>query len=240
MLGFSHATSGALGWFVAAPVVSNAIGMPLTPQELGIGAVVCAGAALIPDLDHPQATIAWTFGPISRAAAKLTALLAGGHRQGTHSLLFALGFGAFCYLVGTSSIWWHTTTPAMVLLFMLAAFAFRGLNIVPPRVSGTFKGLVVLLEALALTLAINFFMPQNGINSWWWMGLAGAMGAVIHLIGDTLTPEGVPWFYPARWRASIPIISHTGNVMERAIIAPLMMIGVVYELWIHYGPSTWH
>lgn len=240
MLGFSHATSGALGWFVTAPLISNAIGMPLTPQELGIGAVACAGAALIPDLDHPQATIAWTFGPISKAAARLTALLAGGHRQGTHSLLFSLGFGAFCYLVGTSSLWWHTTTPAMILLFMLAAFAFRGLNIVPPRVSGTFKGLVVLAEALVLTLAINYFMPQETITSWWWLGLAGAMGAIIHLIGDTLTPEGVPWFYPARWRASIPIISHTGNVMERAIIAPLMMIGVVWELWLHYGPSTWH
>ena len=114
MLGFSHATSGALGWFLAAPAVANLIGQPLTAPELAVGAVACAGAALIPDLDHPQATIAWTFGPISKAAARLTALLAGGHRQGTHSLLFSIGFGAFCYLVGTSTKWLDSNTPAMI------------------------------------------------------------------------------------------------------------------------------
>lgn len=232
MLGFSHATSGALGWFLAAPAVANLLGNPLTAPELAVGAVACAGAALIPDLDHPQATIAWTFGPISKAAARLTALLAGGHRQGTHSLLFSIGFGAFCYLVGTSTKWLDSNTPAMILMFCLAAFAFRGMNIVPPRTSGTLKGIVVLLEAAALTYLMTFFMP----SSWWWLGMAGAMGAIIHLIGDSLTPEGVPWFYPARWRLAIPIISHTGNIFERAIVGPLFVIATFWQIYVHFGP----
>lgn len=235
MLGYSHATSGALGWLIAAPVISDALGMPMSGFELAIGTVACAGAALIPDLDHPQATIAYTFGPVSKAAAKLTALLAGGHRQGTHSLLFSVGFGLVCYAVGTSAQWAHSNVPAMVALFLLAAFAFRGLNIVPPRVGSTFKGVVVILEALLFTFLVNHFMPQDTVYSWWWLGLAGGMGAIIHLMGDTLTPEGVPWFYPARWRARIPIIAHTGNVMERAVVAPLMTVGVVWMLWMHYG-----
>lgn len=230
MLGFSHATMGALGWFIVAEPISQLIGHPLNLSELGVGAIACAGAAIMPDLDHPQATIAHTFGPISYAASKLTHLLAGGHRQGTHSLLFSVGFGALCYLVGTSTQWFHSAWPAMILMFLLTAFAFRALNIVPPRTSGTIKGFVVILEAIAVTVAIQFFMP----NAWWFLGMAGFIGCIIHLIGDSLTPEGVPWFYPARWRLAIPIISHTGNILEKAIISPLMVLAVLFEIYLHY------
>jgi membrane-bound metal-dependent hydrolase YbcI (DUF457 family) len=233
MLGFSHATSGALGWLAVAPAASALIGQPLTPAELAVGTIACAGAALIPDLDHPSATIAYTFGPVSKAVSKLTALLAGGHRQGTHSLLFSVGFGVFCYLVGISTQWLDSNVPAMVLMFMLAAFAFRGLNIVIPRTGRTFKGLVVIGQAAALTWAMTLFMPE----SWWWLGLAGAFGSIIHLIGDSLTPEGVPWLYPSRWRFSIPIIAHTGNVLERAVIGPLMVAATFWLAWVNFAPA---
>jgi membrane-bound metal-dependent hydrolase YbcI (DUF457 family) len=234
MLGFSHATSGALGWLAVAPTVAQALGNPLSAQELAVGTVACAGAALIPDLDHPSATIAYTFGPISKSVSKLTALLAGGHRQGTHSLLFSVGFGLVCYLVGMSSEWFHTPVPSIVMMFLLASFAFRGLNIVPPRTSRTLKGTVVLIEAAALTwFMATYLMP--GMN-WWWLGLAGAMGSIIHLIGDSLTPEGVPWLYPNRWRLAIPIISHTGNVLERAILGPIMVLVTGWLAIQHFGP----
>ena len=238
MLGFSHASSGALGWLVAAPAVSTVLAQagivsaPLSPQEIAIGAVACAGSALMPDLDHPQATIAYTFGPVSHGVSKLTALLAGGHRQGTHSLLFSAGFGIVCLLAGMSSDWLHNPTLGMIMLFMLAAFAFRGMSLVPPRVSGMFKGIVVIAEAAIFTWVVHYFMP----NTWWWLGLAGFMGSVIHLIGDSLTPEGVPWFYPARWRFAIPIISHTGNFVERLVVGPLMIVGIVWMIWVIYSP----
>lgn len=233
MLGYSHATSGALVWLAAAPGISELLGNPLSPEELAVGAVACAGAALIPDLDHPSATIAYTFGPISHAASKFTALLAGGHRQGTHSLVFSVGFGILCYLVGISSQLWDTNVPAMVLMFLLSAFAFRGLNIVLPRTSRQMKGFVVIVQAAALTYAMTYFMPSE----WWWLGLAGFLGAVTHLAGDTLTPEGVPWFYPNRWRLSIPIIARTGNIMERAILGPLMTAATVWLALVNFVPG---
>jgi membrane-bound metal-dependent hydrolase YbcI (DUF457 family) len=233
MLGYSHATSGALGWLLVAPAISAALGQPLDAAELAVGTVACAGAALIPDLDHPSATIAHTFGPISHAAAKFTALLAGGHRQGTHSLLFSLGFGGFCYLVATATEWMDSVWPAMVLMFCLSAFAFRGMNIVLPRTSRSMKGFVVLVQAAALTYAMTFFMP----DTWWWLGLAGALGAIIHLIGDTLTPEGVPWLYPVRWRLSVPIIARTGNVLEKAILGPAMTLGVAWLAFTNFAPA---
>lgn len=222
MLGYSHATSGALGWLALAPATASLLGQPLGPQELAAGAVACAGAALIPDLDHPEATIAHVFGPVSHAVSKGVRLLAGGHRQATHSLVFAFGFGLLCQLVAFGG-----ATSGMVLMFLLAAFALRGLNLVPPRTSRMFKGLVVLAEAVALTYLMGQFMP----GTWWWLGLAGALGCIIHLVGDTLTPEGVPWFWPSRQRFSIPLIAHTGNVMEKAILGPLMSIALVALAW---------
>jgi membrane-bound metal-dependent hydrolase YbcI (DUF457 family) len=119
-----------------------------------------------------------------------------------------------------------TNTPAMVLMFLLSAFAFRGLNLTLPGTSSNMKGLVVILQAAALTWVMaNFLMTDM---NWWWLGLAGAFGCIMHLVGDTLTPEGVPWFYPNRFRLSIPIIARTGNVLERAIFGPVMTFGVLY------------
>jgi len=225
MLGYSHATSGALVWLLVAPPVAQALGQPLGPQELAAGAVACAGAALIPDLDHPKATIAHTFGPVSEAVSRGVNLVAGGHRQMTHSLLFAVGFGLLCQLfaLGGSNL-------ALVMMFLLAAFAFRALNIVIPGTSKSMKGIVVLLEAALVTFLISQYMP----GSWWWFGFAAALGCLIHCVGDTLTPEGVPWFWPSRWRGSVPIISHTGNSMERTIIGPAMTIGLAFMIWLDF------
>ena len=222
MLGYSHAMSGAMVWLLASPVVAHALNEPLGPKELAAGAIACAGAAVIPDLDHPQATVARTFGPASQAVAKGVALVAGGHRQGTHSLLFVGGFGLMCSLFAMGGSTW-----AMILMFLLAAFCFRALNLVIPGTSYSFKGAVILVEAVVAVALIVHFMP----GSWWWLGFACALGCFVHLIGDALTPEGVPFFWPARWRGSIPIIAHTGNWLEKSVISPVMSLVVLWLIW---------
>lgn len=226
MLGYSHATSGALGWLALAPVVASSTGQVMGAPELVAGAVACAGAALIPDLDHPQATIAYTFGPVSHAVARFTALAAGGHRQATHSLLFAFGFGVVCQLVSLAG-----TVPVMVLMFLLSAFAFRGMNIVPPGTSRAAKGFVVLLEAAGFTYALTQFMP----GTWWWLGIAGFMGCVIHCMGDSLTPERVPWLWPHRGRYGFGLIEHTGNWAEKSVIGPLLTLGMLWFAWVRFS-----
>lgn len=222
MLGYSHATSGALGWLATAPAVSHLIGKPLGMKELAVGAVACAGAALLPDIDHPQATIAYTFGPITKIVSKWVHTLAGGHRQATHSLLFSLGFGGLCQLLTLGG-----NKASIITMFFLSTFAFRGLGLVVPFMPTSWKNFTVILQAAALTFVMVKWMP----GTWWWLGLAASMGCIIHLIGDSLTPEGVPWIWPVKYRFSIPIISHTGNIMEKAIISPIMT-GVVF--WLIY------
>ena len=78
---------------------------------LVVGALICAGAALAPDLDHKSATISRAFGPISRGAVresidKLSYAVykatrkqgdprrSGGHRTLTHTWLWAVLIGA--------------------------------------------------------------------------------------------------------------------------------------------------
>jgi membrane-bound metal-dependent hydrolase YbcI (DUF457 family) len=208
-------------------MAAQLLGKPLGPKELAAGTIACAGAALMPDLDHPQATIAYTFGPISRIISKWVNVLAGGHRQGTHSIVFAVFFGTLCQVLTLGG-----PKAGIITMFLLASFAFRALNIVAgPK---ALRSLTVLLEAAGLTWAMTKFMPAH----WWWLGLAAAMGCIIHLMGDTLTPEGVPWLWPNKWRASIPIISHTGNIMEKAILSPIMSLVVLWLIWIRLIQPT--
>jgi len=57
-----------------------------------IGALVTAGAALLPDVDQPSSTIANSGGMITRSVAAVAGTLSGGHRHGTHSILAIAAF----------------------------------------------------------------------------------------------------------------------------------------------------
>ncbi|HEX7463066.1 MAG TPA: metal-dependent hydrolase, partial [Dermatophilaceae bacterium] len=73
----SHALTGApafLAFGAKAGLVSTAV-----------GAAVCAGAALLPDIDHPQSTMGTILGPVSETVARGVAVVSGGHRGATHS-----------------------------------------------------------------------------------------------------------------------------------------------------------
>jgi membrane-bound metal-dependent hydrolase YbcI (DUF457 family) len=235
MLGYSHAVSGALVWLAAAPAASIALSHPLTPGELAAGTIVCAGAALVPDLDHPQATVARTFGPPSMALAKFVNLVSGGHRHGTHTLLFAILFGAFCQFL----VWLFGDWGAWGTVFVLSAFAIRGLNIVPPKASGGIKTLVILGESALLV----YLLSQTTLG-WWWVGLAAGIGCVTHCLGDSCTPERVPWFLPiSKKRLGVGIIARTGNATETKIVTPIMMLIVIWLIYIrfyHLIPLPWN
>ena len=54
MLGRDHALVGAVGFLALAPVLHHSLpDLPTAPIPLGIGGVVSAAFALLPDLDEP-------------------------------------------------------------------------------------------------------------------------------------------------------------------------------------------
>src|SRR3954462_1622933 len=65
MMGPAHSLSGAAAW-LGVGAAAAAAGHPMPWPVLLAGALICAGAALGPDLDHKAATISRSFGPLSR------------------------------------------------------------------------------------------------------------------------------------------------------------------------------
>ena len=146
MMGFSHATTGVLvGVAVAAPLAAAA-GTPPTPMGLLAWALLGAGSALVPDLDHPSSTATrsqgFVTGLLSRGMRALSLAVYrrtrtpadrsdGEHRHLGHTPVFAAAVGAVIGLLCHLS-WWGPSSPHGSLAFLglraLRKVAWRGLR----------------------------------------------------------------------------------------------------------------
>ena len=72
------------------------------------------GAALVPDADHHNATIAHSLPPLSNAVCAGVGALAGGHRRGTHSLIGLAAFVAVAWIAGFfADLAWRPPIPGL-------------------------------------------------------------------------------------------------------------------------------
>jgi membrane-bound metal-dependent hydrolase YbcI (DUF457 family) len=219
MMGRTHALSGAAAWLAATPFLGDRsllghYAADLSPAQVAAGAVVCAGAAMLPDIDHHDGTIANTFGPITHVLCRAVGLISGGHRNGTHSLAFAAlaGLGAGWAAAHAHRAWW-------VALFLLVGLGLRGVGIqVAEREA--FSAVLNAVIAGALTFVMRDFDMR-------FAGYAVALGCLTHVLGDCLTPRGCPLLWPIPIRFEVPIIPRTDGMIERWIFAPLLTLGVV-------------
>lgn len=92
MMGPAHALSGACAFSLAA-LPAN-----LPADQYAIGVVVCAGAAVLPDIDHPGSGVSRTFWHLTRGFAWAVSKVSGGHRNGTHSFLGVAVFTALVFI----------------------------------------------------------------------------------------------------------------------------------------------
>ena len=104
-----------------------------------VGALICAGAALAPDLDHKAATISRAFGPVSRGLCEIVDKLSyavykatrkpgdprrtGGHRTLTHTWLWAVLIGAGASALAITGGRWAV----LAILFVHMVLAIEGL-----------------------------------------------------------------------------------------------------------------
>lgn len=212
MLGRSHIASGILISPLAYSLYLDYSGAEVSIPTLIATAGVAAAASLIPDADHPNGTISHTFGPISYWATRIIAAVSGGHRAGTHSLLFVA-------LMAAAS-WFAPPSVIAVLCGILAGILVRGLGLFPAGFAQKFRAIFASVVAIGVgTVVWALNMPME------WFPWAFTAGVIVHLLGDTLTPGGVPYLYPHPFRLSIPILSATGSTAETLILTPLMFIG---------------
>lgn len=222
MMGRSHALAGALAWLGGAPAGFAAAHVPLPIATLAAGAVVCVGAALLPDLDHPASGAARTLGPVSAALADAVSVAAGGHRHRTHSLAFAAAAGAGTWALVAAKPGW-----AEVVVFAVTAFAVHLLGPHSVRTSA----LAGLVAAGAVTLAVHRWAPPGP-----WLAVAVAAGCVTHLAGDALTPGGVPVLWPAHWRLAVPLLDTNGG-LER-LVALGLALALAWRAWTLFEPPV--
>ncbi|GIE76545.1 membrane protein [Actinoplanes philippinensis] len=225
MLGKSHALSGGVGW-LAGSALAAAAGHAPPAVAVVAGAAVSTGMALLPDLDHPESTVARTLGPLTRILAGAVSIGAaslrsascrhcltgrgrGGHRGITHTavgaVVLGLAVGVLCALTVPSVGLW--VVGLSVWLAAHAALSSRtrariGDMLLPGRFRRLGKGAHRFAAAVGAVLVAVVFVAaiQDRAGSWWWLGLAVFWGCLAHSLGDALTFSAVPLLWPARIR----------------------------------------
>lgn len=212
MKGYSHALSGAAAWtIVATPSIAVPLSsihdklpdVPITtglldvsPLTYALGLVLTSGAALLPDCDHHNGTIAHSLPKVGFIPSPTQALCAGvgkisgGHRHGTHSILGILIFMLIALLAGRAIFPINGedyTIGAGLYAFLLTAFCLTVFK-VGDKKAWFFRWVSSALIALAITV----YFPDE----WALLPIIVGLGAFAHCVGDSLTVGGVPWLYP--------------------------------------------
>lgn len=256
MMGPHHAATGAAAWLflttrfsvdtsaIAAsiPAIPQSLefGLALLPMSAGgviAGAIVTAGAALLPDADHRHATIAHSLPPLSNMMCRSVGRLSGGHRHGTHSLLGLAVFVLIAVLAGMWSIrleHFGLIFPAAGLLtILLASFAAKVLRVIPDSMR---KFPWVL--GIAVGVFVTLFSPQEPF----WFPLAVGLGVAVHIVGDILTTGGCNLLWPLtikppRWFNRLPLVS---NIWKRSgnVSIPILGNAGSWREWLLLVPVT--
>lgn len=254
VMGSTHATSGAFAWLAGGGLLTAAAGYAPGTGEVAVYTTVCAGAALLPDLDvsgrvfrnRGGATAAKVFGVVSLFVAECVEKLSlgvyrltrsdrdpprrNGHRTFTHTLAFAVLLGALASLLVA-----RFGRPAVLaVLFGTVALAVRGLMAGWVARNGW---LVTTLVSAAATAVAYVALPADGYPM---LGVAVGAGCLVHVAGDVITHHGCPVLWPVpirgrRWHmvTTPPALSvRAGGGFERSVLLPgLTVLGVLVACW---------
>lgn len=208
VMGPTHAMSGAAVGLAVAQILPEHWGGVTTAEETFIYAGLAAGAALLPDLDSPSATVSRSFGPITQTFSRITENTAqalvnitrgrkdrpcrNGHRTVTHTVWSALAAGA-----GAIALISAFGKPAVIgLLFFFLGLGIRGLL---PEWSKKTDWLIVTGLSAALAYGVWNYVPEESFGLV--LGSAITVGCLTHMAGDLATKQGIPVFAPfLQWK----------------------------------------
>ncbi|GAA2468758.1 metal-dependent hydrolase [Winogradskya humida] len=253
MMGPSHALSGAAVWLAGSWALDAFAGYEQSPLAIAIGTIMCAGGALLPDLDlsgkvtrnQGGATVARTFGVFSLFVAEVVEKISlgvytatklskdprrnNGHRTFTHTLPFAALIGW-----GTTSLATAYGKWAVVgIIFFMAGLALRGLFDEWAERAGW---VIITLSSAAIAWFTAANLP--GDRGYPMLGFSVAVGCVVHLLGDMITRAGVPILWPIpinrrMWRMigipnSIAVVvgGKTETVVLRTVFTVISFVSV--------------
>lgn len=253
MLGKNHALLGAACWMGAIAVTSRThpeifhsafANIEASGQyryaTLALSTVAAAGCAVLPDFDEPEATAAKTFGVAGKMAAKTVRFAAGGHRQRTHTLLFAVL--AWYIGLGAAQLWEKGnlmfSVPAILCVGVFTVWGFLLIGRAAED-RDLLRKLTIPVAWLA-GLAAAIFMVAGVVWNYpwwleglgpaaspeWWLPYAMAAGVVFHLLGDLPTQSGVPVLWPVTKARFALKMMKVGSRTE-SYVAALVFIGLI-------------
>ena len=171
MNGRRHALTGAVAGVATAPFAAL-VGLP---HAAWVAAAVAG--SIVPDVDHPDATIAHMWGPITHVPAGFVSRMLGGHRGVTHGWTGVV-FAAVVVALASANPYTSALAWAWLTGVFLAAVA---------RI--TERPNQPLLN-LAVSAAVGWLAWSGG---WSLLLLAApvAVGVATHILGD-LIPDSSP------------------------------------------------
>lgn len=230
MMGKEHALVGFGAYAAGAYAAANAGIFPTefaTAGALIAGALVSAGAALIPDIDHPSGTAANAGGFVTRGIAHVTNAVSGGHREGTHQLWFAAAFFILVWSTTTGAetvsesfnipalATWHTMASCAWFIIIVAfgaqatskTFLHQKFNRIWQKKTGALAKMYAW--AFATVTCLLTWLVCGPTDSWGWLVPAVITGHLSHLVTDALTSAGLE-ILPGK-RIYLPILGDTTN-----------------------------
>lgn len=203
VMGPTHAMSGAAVGLTVAQVLPAQWGGVTSPTDAFIYAGITAGAALLPDLDSPQATVSRSFGPLSLGLSHIVENAAqgfvnatrgykdpycgNGHRTATHTIWFAWIMG----IVASAIIAAFGKAGVVGLLFIFLGLALRGL--LPGWAK---KNDWIIVTGVSAVLAWLAWQSMDSSSAKLVMSSAVTIGVLTHLAGDFITKQGIPALAP--------------------------------------------
>lgn len=242
--GPTHAMSGLTAWATATALAGDSALGTLSIKGWCVGAVLCAGAALLPDLDHPESTVSSTFGPVTAAGSKLINAIShgiyqvtrtkrdskrdGGHRGFTHTLVFAV----LAAIITTAIVQTSQSWALPLLMFFFSGLAVRGIM---HKWCPRNDALWITGTALMLTYACLKWTDQASADAAA-CGVAVGIGCIAHYLGDAITEQGCPilWPVPIRFKTWYPVAPpkimrmRTGGTVEMAVVGPLLTVVAIW------------
>lgn len=231
-LGHTHALSGlvtgtAVGLYATHVRLEHTGLGHLSPGHLAVFVGLTAGAAVLPDIDHPSSSMARSFGFLSRGVAWLVGKISGGHRHLTHAILGIAGFTVLAWLAVKFR---HDIGGKIALGLFLALIIAGALYALSVHGHGA--------DVLAIAGAIAIVITGYGLSL---VAIAVCVGCVTHVLGDMLTLQGCPLLYPfSDWHFRLlpkPLAFTTGTWPELWVLDPALVAGLGWLIYqaVHMG-----
>jgi membrane-bound metal-dependent hydrolase YbcI (DUF457 family) len=225
-LGHTHALSGlvtgtAVGLYATHLRLDHTGIGHLSPGHLAVFVGLTAGAAVLPDIDHPKSSLANSFGFLSRGFPWLIGSISGGHRHLTHAILGIAGFTVLAWLAVRFR---HDIGGKIALAAFLALIIAGALYALAVRGQGA--------DVLAIAGAIAMVITGYGLSL---VAIAVCVGCITHVLGDMLTVQGIPLLFPfIDWHFRLlpkPLAFTTGTWPELGVLVPALFASLGWLIY---------